>query len=291
MQKHICLPLLLCALTGFAAAQPLPKSIKPWINDEKIRDSIDDAIEHDELAIEIGKILEDAPQTCTLKIPSKRYASATNLYQFCSPSIVIISRSGYCKRCDKIHGRASGTGFFVSDNGAIATNYHLVDHDDGTYFVTTFDGKTYPVTKLLAANKRDDLAILQIEPKEPTAFTPLPLVNQAPVGMPVWVISHPDHRFFTMTDGIISRYREMEPKKRNNFIRHSMMITAPFSPGSSGGPVLDKNGNVVGIARAREAVGRSKHAEHEHPDIPAQIAHLCIPVEQLVRMIKRDQSY
>ena len=69
------------------------------------------------------------------------------------------------------------------------------------------------------------------------------------------------------------------------------MITAPFSPGSSGGPVLDKNGNVVGIVRAREPVGRSKHVDHEHADIPAQVAHLCVPAEQLIRLIEREQSY
>ena len=100
---------------------------------------------------------------------------------------------------------------------------------------------------------------IKIDPKGSTKFTPLPLVEQAPVGMPVWVISHPGHRFFTMTDGIISRYRKTEPKKRADYARYSMMITAPFSPGSSGGPVFDKNGNVVAIVRAREIVGRSKH--------------------------------
>ena len=130
MQKYIFLPLLLCALTSFGATQPSPKSIKPWINDEKILDSIDDVIENDELAIDIGQILQDAPKTCTLIIPSKRYSSPSNLYQFCSPSVVIISRSGYCKKCDKVHGRASGSGFFISADGVIATNYHLVDHDD-----------------------------------------------------------------------------------------------------------------------------------------------------------------
>ena len=51
MQKRIFLPLLLCALTGFGATQSSPKSIKPWINDDKIRDSIDDVIKNDELAI------------------------------------------------------------------------------------------------------------------------------------------------------------------------------------------------------------------------------------------------
>ena len=122
IKKHIFLSLLLCSLTTFGATQSSPKSIKPWINDDRIRDSIDTVIKNDELAIDIGKILEDAPQTCSLKIPSKRYASASNLYQFCSPSVVIISRSGYCKKCDKVHGRASGSGFFSSAKGEIATN-------------------------------------------------------------------------------------------------------------------------------------------------------------------------
>ena len=70
-----------------------------------------------------------------------------------------------------------------------------------------------------------------------------------------------------------------------------MMITAPYSPGSSGGPVFDKNGNVVGIVKSREAVGKSKHSDHEHADIPAQVAHACIPVQQLLRLIKREQMY
>ena len=278
--------LLLTILLLGTQSMPL-KNTTPWVEDDKIIDDIDAFMVEDEIAVDASTLLVDVPKTCKLQLTYARKYNKQNIYTQCTPSVVIITRSGFCKKCNKEHGVSTGTGFFVTKDGVIVTNHHLVDKEEGAFYVTTFDGTTYPVTEILAANEHEDLAIIKIKPSDSKKFTPMPIVTNAPVGTHVSVIGHPDHRFYTLTDGIISRYRKTVPKKWQHAIHYEMMITAPYSPGSSGGPVIDEYGNVVAIVKSREAVGSSKHRGHTHGDLPTQIAYACIPVQRLMKLIEQ----
>lgn len=255
-----------------------------WIDDRAITDSIDNFIEKDETAIPAKALQTNIPEHVSLLLPNQSESDIIDLYSYAIDSIVIISGSGYCGRCDKRHGSTTGTGFFISESGAIATNFHIINGTGSGFYATTVDGTTYPIINVLAANESQDIAIVEIENRH-ASFVPLPVSTDALVGESVWVIGHPDHRYFTFTDGIVSRYRKTISKKNIESITYEMMITAPFSPGSSGGPVLTAKGNVVGIVRSRETVGSTRHKGHAHAEIPAQVAHSCIPSSQFLELI------
>ncbi len=135
---------------------------------------------------------------------------------------------------------AQGTGFLVSADGVIVTNYHVIK--EGNVAVVKFpDGTVLPVDGVLAANKVRDLAVIKIHGK---TFRTLMLGNsdQIQVGEEVIAIGNPLGLELTVSNGIISGVRTSK-EQGGKFLQ----TTAPISPGSSGGPLFNMLGEVVGI--------------------------------------------
>ena len=148
------------------------------------------------------------------------------------------------------------SGFFVKPN-QIATNFHVIEGArQGTAKLV---GKytRYQIEGIVATDKDNDLAALKV-----TAYgvTPLSLGDSDTVniGAKVYVAGNPKGLEGTFSDGLISR-RERYPKKR-------LQMTAPISPGSSGGPVLNSKGEVIGIS---VAVHRALDAQNLNFAIPS----------------------
>jgi hypothetical protein len=134
---------------------------------------------------------------------------------------------------------ALGSGFLVSSDGAIATNYHVIAA--GNVAVVKFaDGTVLPVDGVLAIDKIHDLAIIKVHGK---AFQTLTLGNsdQIQVGEEVVAIGNPLGLELTVSNGILSGVRET--KEEGKFLQS----TAPISHGSSGGPLFNMFGEVVGV--------------------------------------------
>ena len=147
----------------------------------------------------------------------------------------------------------SGTGFFISADGVLLTNYHLLE--GGTYRISakTLAGKLYTSMRILAAPNseshppQEDVAELQFTDAKEVPY--LSLSSAEPLeGAAVMVIGNPEGYTGTVSTGIISAVRNRETV---------VQITAPISPGSSGSPVLDESGRVVGIATAYSAEGQN----------------------------------
>jgi len=132
---------------------------------------------------------------------------------------------------------AQGSGFYFGP-GRIATNYHVIE-GASTVRIIGPDGDTLAATTFAeVADAELDLAIL---PATPGHSGGLWLETLYPdVGDRVWAYGSPKGLAGTMTDGIVSAVRD-----RNG--RTVLQISAPISPGSSGGPVLDARGRVVGV--------------------------------------------
>jgi len=194
-------------------------------------------------------------------------------------SVVVIGEFYLCDKCSRQHlGTASG--FFVTDSGALATCYHVVSRTNTTGLVVlTRDGRILPVTGVLAANRASDVAILQVEGR---GFTPLPLSTNAPMGMPVLVLSHPDAHFFSATSGMVSRYFTLTRRKRPTTW---MAITAGFAKGSSGAPVLDAQGNVVGLVDNTESIYYDDSRRNRQQDLQMVINN-CAPAAALLELVK-----
>ena len=149
-----------------------------------------------------------------------------------------------------------GSGFFVKPN-QIATNFHVIaGARHGTAKLVGKDTR-YNIKGIVATDKDNDLAVLKV-----TAYgvTPLSLGDSDTVniGAKVYVAGNPKGLEGTFSDGLISR-RESYPKKR-------LQMTAPISPGSSGGPVLNSKGKVIGIS---VAVHRALDAQNLNFAIPS----------------------
>jgi S1-C subfamily serine protease len=178
---------------------------------------------------------------CTLKLakPGKRRYSAEELTEKCRASVVVVAQPYLCDHCDRTHCQVA-SGFMLTDDGAFCTSYHVITNRAAkTMIILTGDGRIAPVREVLAANRDTDLAILRAEG---SAFMPLPLSTDAPAGSVVRVISHPNNRFYSVTEGIVSRH--FEHTHRRNSIS-MLAITADFAKGSSGAPVFNEMGAVV----------------------------------------------
>ena len=134
----------------------------------------------------------------------------------------------------------TGSGFLISSKGDVATNYHVVQnaHSATVKFLLMKD--IFEVKTIVQKSPENDLAILRINWNW-TNVSPLALQkeNSKPrVGEKVYAFGSPRGFEGSVTDGIISAYRE------NGY----MQVSAPISPGSSGGPIVNENGKVVGVA-------------------------------------------
>lgn len=160
-------------------------------------------------------------------------------------STLAIGTTSYCKDCETWHVYLS-SGFVVADDGVAATSLHIfqdIEEDlDQTYPIAVdATGRVYPITTLLAADTAADSCLIQLDGAE--HLPALPLDPAARTGELVYLMSHPDGRYFRFSEGIIARLVGSEVEKRTLTF---LDVTAEFAPGSSGGPLVNRHGAVVG---------------------------------------------
>ena len=140
------------------------------------------------------------------------------------------------------HGKPllQGSGFFITPK-RIVTSLHVIN-DAGSIRIETFAGQTFPVVSVAATDADSDLALLQVSAPCPGTRT-LRLEDAAPVeGDPIIVLGNPQGFRWKTTRGRVGTMWLMA----GNGCR--LQITASLRPGSSGSPVLNRQGRVIGIA-------------------------------------------
>ena len=137
-----------------------------------------------------------------------------------------------------------GSGFFISADGYVVTNNHVVDHAK-TVQVTTDDGRTFDA-KVVGTDPKTDVALLKVT--ESGGFPYVSLAKTAPrVGDWVVAIGNPFGLGGTVTAGIVSaRGRDLGASAYDDFLQ----IDAPINKGNSGGPTFNLQGEVVGVNTA-----------------------------------------
>lgn len=142
-----------------------------------------------------------------------------------------------------------GSGFFIASDRVI-TNRHVIERSSRVE-IHTVDGRKYPVKGVLAIDGEGDLALLQVD--IPARFVrPLQIVRSVPQeGESIVVIGNPFGLEGSVSNGIVSAVREISGYGR------IIQITAPISPGSSGSPVVNMYGQVIGVASLQAAEGQS----------------------------------
>ena len=142
-----------------------------------------------------------------------------------------------------------GSGFIVSTDGKIITNYHVIK-DAKTALVKLSNGAFFPMESILASDPVRDLAIIKVAGKNLPTLT-LGDSGKAAVGERVVAIGSPLGLQNTVSDGIISALRD--EKADVGWIQ----TTAPVSPGNSGGPLILMDGSVVGVITWGVKIGQN----------------------------------
>lgn len=143
---------------------------------------------------------------------------------------------------------STGTGFFIKSDGTGLTNLHVLK--EAKYaFVRDTKGNTYPINKISRICKECDIAEFTVN-NQGKVFSTLKLTTAVPLkGSDIFVIGNPEGLESTVTKGIISAIRD----EKNKIIQ----ISAAISPGSSGSPIMDMNGNVFAIATYQHRQGQN----------------------------------
>ncbi len=148
----------------------------------------------------------------------------------------------------------SGSGFIISTDGYILTNYHVVEHADENQLeinVTMYNGDKYSA-RIVGKEAENDVALLKIEAENLPALV-LNTSGSLIVGQNVYVIGNPlGELTYTLTDGIVSALDREIAVEANASIR-MFQISAAINSGNSGGPVFNDKGEVIGIASAKYA--------------------------------------
>jgi S1-C subfamily serine protease len=163
--------------------------------------------------------------------------SAEAVFKQASPAVVrIIVRDARFKEI------GLGSGFLVSSAGVLVTNYHVVAK---AHFATVLlpSDATLFVEGILASDEQADLAVLKVNGKDLPHLDLVSAGETPNVGAHVYAIGNPQGLANTLSEGLISGVRTLDPGTT------VLQTTAAISPGSSGGPLLDARGRVVGVAR------------------------------------------
>lgn len=153
---------------------------------------------------------------------------------------------------------SQGTGFLISSNGYVVTNYHVVENAKAATIITS-DNQNHKVS-ILGYNSDLDIALLKIE----GTYTPLELDNSenVQVGEKVIAIGNPLGLQFSVSQGIVSAIHRIGPNDLNYYIQ----TDAALNPGNSGGPLINTDGKVIGInnfkAGDSESLGFALESNH-----------------------------
>jgi serine protease Do len=187
---------------------------------------------------------------CKLGLPGGSEKRLTNLYGTCADSVVVVGTVFKCGKCDNWHSSSSATAWVLTEDGVMVTNYHVFAGKSVAGFgIRTWDGKVAAVTEILAASKRDDVVLFKVSG---SGFKPLALGPDAAVGSDLHIIAHPGSRYYTYTSGKVSRYYRKRVAKGDG--PTLMSVTAEFARGSSGGPVMNSAGNVIGMVSSTYSI-------------------------------------
>jgi serine protease Do len=153
-------------------------------------------------------------------------------------------------------GRVSeslGSGFIVDPKGYIITNNHVIEKADKIYVKLSTDPDSQDLgrpARVIGVDKATDLAVIKIDTSSPLPTVKLGNSDTAEVGDWVEAIGSPFALSQTVTAGIISaKNRTIEPGASGQF-QHFIQTDAAINPGNSGGPLLNMNGEVVGVNTA-----------------------------------------
>ena len=148
---------------------------------------------------------------------------------------------------DAVPESDTGSGFFISSDGLIVTNYHVIK-DASIITVSLYDGSVYEA-QLMGSDDENDIAVIKISPTTDAQISILSFGDSDSllVGQKVIAIGNPFGYDRTMVTGIISGLSRPIRDESGRVMLGMVQTSAPINPGNSGGPLLNTKGQVIGI--------------------------------------------
>ncbi len=146
--------------------------------------------------------------------------------------------------------RGTGSGVLIDPHGLVVTNYHVIDGATQIE-VVTFEGEKYEV-EVIGKDAISDIAVLKIRFPEGKSFPYIKWAdsNEIKVGQKVIAIGNPFGLSHSVTVGVVSAVDRSIEVSTGRLIVGLVQTDAAINPGNSGGPLIDLNGNVIGINTA-----------------------------------------
>ena len=190
----------------------------------------------------------EVAQVQTVKVDGKTQMTMPEVYASNVNSVVSINVSATTNYFGQtVQTAASGTGFFITEDGYILTNHHVIS-DASSVKVTLYNGETYDA-KVIGSDEDYDIAVLKIDV---TGATPVVLGDSSKVaiGESVAAVGNPlGELTFSMSEGIVSCVNRAINVDGTPF--NMIQVDCSINPGNSGGPLVNLYGEVVGIVSAK----------------------------------------
>ena len=162
----------------------------------------------------------------------KKELNASDIYTTSKPKVALLISY------DQNHIPLSqGTGFFISKDSLI-TNYHVIEGASSVEYKLIGEDNFYRGSEIISASQKHDIAIIKTKQKHD--FFKYDSSNTEVIGSKIYTIGNPRGLEGTISEGIISAKREED--------YDLIQITAPISPGNSGGPLINEKGSVIGVS-------------------------------------------
>ncbi|MBI4648290.1 MAG: trypsin-like peptidase domain-containing protein [Bacteroidia bacterium] len=178
-----------------------------------------------------------------LQIIIEKKGSLSELYKKCKDAVFFVLASDYI-------GISQGSGFFIDSKGVALSNYHVFE---GNFIskIYTNDGGEYEID-VLERNKEKDYIIFKVKNPGNKKFECVEIATVLPeIGETVFTIGNPEGLEQTPSNGILTGYRDTEENGKNFYIQTNTSITN----GSSGGPLFNSKGEVIGITSRGQQAG------------------------------------
>jgi len=173
-------------------------------------------------------------------------AFSERVYQVIRPSLVLIETTSPEVVGDPPQG-SLGSGVVVDDAGDILTSLHVIAN--ATNILVTFADGTQSKADVVSQQPENDMAVIRAS-QPPAVLVPAVLgnPNAMQVGDEAYVVGNPFGLYSSMSTGVISGFgRSFKPANSNLRLEGLIQIDAAVNPGNSGGPLLNRNGQVIGI--------------------------------------------
>ena len=163
-----------------------------------------------------------------------------------------------------------GTGFILDRTGLIATNLHVIEGESTIKVKLYKDQGEYPVVSIAGVDRGHDLALMRITPRGKLPIVKLGDSSGVSAGDRIYAIGNPLGMDYSVSDGLISQVRQLSAELT------ILQISAPISQGSSGGPLFNQFGEVIGVTTMIVTQGQN--------------INLAVPANYLLPMVKQPQA-